>query len=179
MIGPTLTTERLILRPPEARDFPAWAAMMAQPSVYEQLGGLQPEAAVWRGFAAVTGAWVLSGASMFCAFERSTGRWVGRLGPWFPHGWPGPEVGWAVSPEFQRRGYAKEGATAAIDWVFDSVGWEEVVHIIAPTNRASQAVAQSLGSTLRGPTALPAPYAGTTVELWGQSRAQWRARTSP
>ena len=35
---------------------------------------------------------------MFSVFEKDSGRWIGRLGPWEPHGWPGKEVGWGIVP---------------------------------------------------------------------------------
>jgi RimJ/RimL family protein N-acetyltransferase len=73
-------------------------------------------------------------------------------------------------------GYATEGAIAAIDWAFDTLGWTEVIHTIAPDNIASQAVARRLGSTLRGPGRLPPPLEQATIEIWGQTREQWFAR---
>ena len=91
----------------------------------------------------------MNGFSMFSILERSTGRWVGRGGPFMSEGWPGTEVGWGVAADAQRKGYAKEAATAAIDWAFSSLGWSEVIHCISPDNAASIATARSLGSVLR------------------------------
>jgi RimJ/RimL family protein N-acetyltransferase len=68
------------------------------------------------------------------------------------------------------RGYATEGAAAAIDFAFDRLGWTEVIHAIAPDNVASQAVARKLGSINRGPGHLPAPFADSPVDIWGQER---------
>ena len=174
--GPTQETKRLILRPTAAEDFEPWAAYMADPDASRFIGGPQERAAAWRGMAAVTGAWVLQGFSMFSALEKSTGRWVGRLGPWMPADWPGTEVGWGLIPSAQGQGYAVEGSTAAIDWAFDTLGWTEVIHCIDPSNTPSQRVAQRLGSVNRGPGRYPAPFAAMPVEIWGQTREQWRAR---
>jgi RimJ/RimL family protein N-acetyltransferase len=124
----------------------------------------------------LAGSWALYGYSMFSYIEKETGRWVGRGGPWMPEGWPGTEVGWGVAPDRQRRGYAKEAATACIDWAFDELGWTEVIHCIDPSNTPSIAVAKSLGSTLLKPGfAAPAPL-NMTWDLYGQTREQWRAR---
>ena len=117
----------------------------------------------------------MQGFSMFSVIERLTQRWVGRLGPWMPDSWPGTEVGWGIIRDCCGRGYAVEGATSAIDWAFDELGWNEVIHAIDARNAASQAVARKLGSTLTGVGLLPAPI-DTTVEIWGQSRTAWRAR---
>jgi len=74
------------------------------------------------------------------------------------------------------RGYATEGAAAAIDWAFDRLGWTEVIHCIDPANAASQSVARRLGSAVRGRRWLPPPYNDDPVDIWAQSREAWRAR---
>lgn len=174
--GPVLTTERLTLRPIAGEDFDRWAEMMADPEASRFLGGPQPRAAAWRGMMTMAGAWAVTGVSMFSVIETSTGRWLGRLGPWTPEGWPGTEVGWGLHPDAWGQGYAVEGATAAIDYAFDVLGWDEVIHCIDPDNHGSIKVAQRLDSTNRGPVKLPAPLQDFPVEAWGQTRAQWKAR---
>src|SRR3546814_3105503 len=89
--GPLLVTERLILRPPAAEDFDAFAEMCAEPETMTYLGGACPRAQAWRHWSTIAGAWHIRGFSMFSVIERDTGEWVGRLGPWQPDGWPGPE----------------------------------------------------------------------------------------
>ena len=174
--GPTLETERLILRPTAAEDIEPWAAYMADAEASRFIGGPQERAVAWRGMASVAGAWALQGFSMFSIVEKSTGAWVGRLGPWVPDSWPGTEVGWGLIPAAQGLGYAVEGATAAIDWAFDTLGWTEVIHCIAPDNGPSQRVAERLGSSNRGPGLYPAPYQHMRVDIWAQTREQWRVR---
>lgn len=174
--GPTLFTERLILRPLAAEDFEAWADFHADPETMRFLGGVQSRAAAWRSLCAMAGAWSIRGFSMFAMIERSTGRWIGRTGPWQPEGWPGTEIGWGVARAFAGRGYAREAAGAALDFAFDVLGWNAVIHTINPDNTASIALAQRLGSTNAGPTTLPPPLDGLRVDAWGQSAAEWRAR---
>ncbi|HYD43650.1 MAG TPA: GNAT family N-acetyltransferase [Phenylobacterium sp.] len=176
MLGPTLETERLILRPPAPEDFDPWAEFMADEEASRFIGGPLVRAASWRGFCSMAGAWAMFGFAMFSVVEKSSGRWIGRLGPWVPEGWPGTEVGWGVVREAWGKGYATEGATAAIDWAFDHLGWTEVIHCIDPENTASQRVAQRLGSRNLGPTRMPAPFEHMPVDAWGQSREAWRAR---
>ena len=62
-----------------------------------------------------------------------------------------------------------------MDWVFDVLGWSEVIHCIARDNIASQVVARKLGSSNRGPGRLPAPFETTRIDIWTQTRAQWNA----
>ena len=176
MLGPTLETERLILRPPVAEDFDAWAAFMADAEAARFIGGQQPRSSAWRGFCSMAGAWAMFGFAMFSVVEKSSGRWVGRLGPWVPEGWPGTEVGWGIVREAWGKGYATEGATPAIDWAFDHLGWTEVIHCIDPQNVASQRVAERLGSKNLGPTRMPAPFEDLPVDAWGQSKHDWKLR---
>ncbi len=176
MTGPVLETERLTLRPIALEDFPRWAEMMADAEAAKFLGGAQPAATAWRGFMTMAGAWSLTGVAMFSLIERETGRWVGRIGPWQPEGWPGTEVGWGLHPDAQGKGYGVEAATATIDYAFDVLGWTEVIHCIDPENVPSQRLAERIGSRNQGPTRLPPPFHELTIDRWGQSREEWRAR---
>jgi RimJ/RimL family protein N-acetyltransferase len=176
MHGPIIETDRLILRPTAPEDFDAWAECLADPVVTRFLGGPQSRALAWRNFMTMGGSWSLLGFGMFSVIERSSGRWMGRLGPWEPEGWPGHEIGWGLVRESWGKGYATEGAAASMDWAFANLGWTDVIHSINPDNLASIAVAKKLGSTLLGPGELPEPFAGDRVDLWGQTREQWKAR---
>ena len=109
------------------------------------IGGTAERPLCWRQLMTMIGAWHATGVSMFSVVEKTSGRWLGRLGPWMPDGWPGPEVGWALVRDCWGRGYATEGSAAAIDWAFDHLGWDRVIHSISPDNVASQAVARKLG----------------------------------
>ena len=171
-----LETPRLVLRVPRADDFDAWAEMMSDEQTARFIGGVMPRAISWRGLMTVIGSWHAQGFAMFSVVEKSTGRWIGRLGPWMPEGWPGPEVGWAIVRDCWGRGYAMEGSIAATNWAFDTLGWTEVIHSIAPDNVPSQRLAARLGSRNRGPGRLPPPYQDAPIDIWGQSREEWRAR---
>lgn len=171
-----IETPRLILRVPGVEDLDPWAAMMLDEEAAKFIGGVMQRAVTWRALMTMIGAWHATGIAMFSVIEKDTGRWVGRLGPWMPDGWPGTEVGWAIVRERWGRGYAPEGAAAATDWAFDHLGWTDVIHSIDPANVASQAVARKLGSRNRGPGKLPPPFQDARIDLWGQTRDEWRAR---
>lgn len=176
-LGPTIETERLLLRPPCAADFEPYVKFIGDEQTARFIGGMQPRAVAWRQLATLAGGWALHGFCMFSFIEKATGRWIGRGGPWMPEGWPGSEVGWGIVADAQRKGYAKEAATAAIDWVFDALGWTEVIHCIDPANTPSIAVAHSLGSSLlRSGVSGPPPYESVQFDIYGQSREAWRAR---
>jgi RimJ/RimL family protein N-acetyltransferase len=161
---------------PRVEDLDPMSEMMADAETAKFIGGAAPRSVTWRALMTMIGAWHAHGFAMFSVFEKATGRWVGRLGPWMPEGWPGPEVGWTIVRDCWGRGYAPEGATAATNWAFDHLGWTHVIHSIDPANVASQVVARKLGSRNLGPGSLPAPFQDATVDIWGQTRDEWRAR---
>ena len=174
-IGPTLETPRLILRPPEAADFEPWAAFAADPLAARFLGGPQSRPVAWRSMCTVIGAWIVNGFSMFSVIEKTSSRWIGRVGPWAPEAWPRFEVGWGLAQHAWGNGYAVEAATAAMDWVVDVMGWTEITHAISSANAPSQKVAQRLGAHVLREDMLPDPL-NMAVEIWGQTRADWLAR---
>ena len=175
MSAPVLQTPRLLLRPPVEADLEGWAALMADATAARFIGGPQERPVAWRGMAAVAGCWTLRGFGLFSVIERASGRWVGRVGPWQPEGWPGPEIGWGLIPACWGRGYAIEAAAAAIDWALAALGWPEFIHLIAPQNTASAALASRLGSSLHGPGRMPPPLQDRRVDVWGQTAARWKS----
>ena len=170
--GPILETERLLLRVQQAGDFERYAEMLAHPSSLH-IGGPLLRHEAWRRFLQMPGAWVLQGFAMFSVVEKSSGRWMGQAGPWCPDGWPGTEVGYSFHMDARGKGYATEACAAAMDYAFDTLGWDEVIHSISPENTASQTVAQRLGSRNRGPGKLPPPLDVHAIEIWAQPRAEW------
>ena len=174
--GPLLVTERLILRPPAAEDFEAFAEMCTEEDTMRFIGGACSRSQAWRQWCTLAGAWHIRGYSMFSVVERATGEWVGRLGPWQPADWPGPEIGYGVRAKFAGLGYAFEGAVAACDFAVEFLKWDELMHCIDPANIRSQTLARRLGAANDGPTRLPAPFENATVDAWKQSADQWRAR---
>ncbi|WP_235524060.1 GNAT family N-acetyltransferase [Sphingomonas sp. Leaf33] len=164
------------MRPPERQDFDAFADFCADATTMRFLGGPKSRSAAWRVFTTIAGAWTIEGYSYWSVIARDTGRWVGRVGPWQPEGWPGTEVAWGVAPEFAGQGYAHEAAVAAMDYAVDVLGWSHLIHTIHPDNAPSIRLAQRLGSINEGPTSLPDPLGDFRVDAWGQSADRWRAR---
>lgn len=176
MRGVVIETERLILRPPQAEDFGGFCELMADEESARFIGGVQPREVVWRTLCVMSGAWTINGFSMFSVIEKETGRWIGRLGPWQPDGWPGTEVGWGLITSAQGRGLAMEGACAAMDYAVDVLGWTEIIHCIDPLNAPSIKLAERMGSGYLRTVEAPPPLAGKIWDVYGQSADQWRAR---
>lgn len=164
-----IETERLLLRPPEAADFEGFCELHGDERSAKFIGGLKSRPLSWRALATHIGHWHIRGFGMFSVVEKSTGDWIGRAGPWFPEGWLQPEVGWGLVPRAWGKGYATEAALALVDHAFEELGWDEVVHLIDPSNAASIALAERVGSVNTGRTHELTDY-GVTVGVWGQQR---------
>jgi RimJ/RimL family protein N-acetyltransferase len=172
-----IETEHLILQVPRANDLDGFVELMTDEEAARFIGKVQPPPVVWRGLAVMAGSWLLNGFGMFSVREKASGRWVGRVGPWQPWGWPGTEVGWGVIRSMWGKGYAHEASVASMDFAVDVLGWSDIIHSIHPDNTRSRNLAARLGSVNRGPGRLPAPYENDPIEIWGQTAAQWKART--
>ncbi len=172
--GPTIQIERLTLRPWRATDIEPNTAMLADPLSGRFItadGKPVTDAFVgWRNAAIMSGHWMLHGIGMFVVEERSSGTFVGRVGPWFPPGWPAFEVGWGIASSFRGKGYALEAARAAIDWSFATFELDEIIHTIDQENTASQAVARRLGAEKGREFDL----FGHAADIWVTSRRKWR-----
>lgn len=167
-----IETERLILRKidPE-RDFEAIARAMANESTVRYLG-MKPmnRQEAWRSMASIMGHWEIRGYGFFSLESKATGEWVGRVGPWYPEGWPAPEIGWTISPDHLRKGYATEAALASLDFAYKVLGWESVIHVILPGNVGSIGVAEKIGSRfLKTQEGIPG-ILDEEVLIYGQSR---------
>ena len=173
-----IETDRLILRLPQASDFEGYAELYGDGEAARHIGGALPRAAAWRKFLQMPGAWAIQGFAMFSVVDKASGEWLGQLGPWQPEGWPGTEVGWSLRRAAWGRGYATEAAVAAIDWTFDTLGWDEVIHCIDPENLASRRLAERLGSRILRRQRMPSPFEAHEVDVWGQPRDAWRTRRS-
>jgi RimJ/RimL family protein N-acetyltransferase len=146
----TLRTERLLLRQLREDDLDGYAAMCGDPKVMRYIGDGKTlsRAEAWRHLAMVLGHWQLRGYGLWAVEEQASGRFVGRIGCWKPEGWPEFEVGWMLRPEFWGRGYATEGARAALRFAFEELRQPHVISLIHPDNTASIRVAERLGETL-------------------------------
>ena len=143
---PTLTTERLILRPFREADLDAHAAMNADPRVMEFIGEVQDRAAAFRTMCAYMGHWYLRGFGPWAVEERATGAFVGRAGLTRFEPWPEVEVAYALAPSAWGRGYAGEVAARSLRYAHEVVGARGVVSHILAGNEASVRVADRLGA---------------------------------
>jgi RimJ/RimL family protein N-acetyltransferase len=168
---PAFETGRLLLRAFERDDVDRFAAISANPEVMRFIGNGQPldRAASWRAMASFLGHWTLRGYGQWAMVEKATGLLIGRVGLWNPEGWPGLEVGWLLDRSAWDRGYATEGAGAALDHAFEVVGADQIISAIQPENARSIRVAERIGEIYIGQTSVEA----RDVVVYGIDRARW------
>ena len=147
-LGPTLETDRLILRPIDMEaDLQGFSETFGDADTMRFLGGkTMDRAQTWRKMATFLGHHLTRGYSFMSVVEKDSGQWVGEVGPWYPEGWPGREIGWTLHPAHRGKGYASEAARACLDYVRHTLGWDSVIHVIEEGNFASEKVAEALGS---------------------------------
>lgn len=144
-----LRTERLLLRPFEVSDLEAFAQLNADPRVMEYFPSvLQREhsdhvAAVIRSDFEKQGWgwWAVSvaGGPSFIGFLGL--GWVKFSAPFTP----AVEVGWRLAFDSWGKGYATEGARAALRYGFEVLGFHEIVSFTLPQNLRSRRVMEKLG----------------------------------
>lgn len=159
---PTLETERLVLRGFAPGDVEAFTGFYAS-EASRFVGGPEDRIATWRRIAGYAGCWSLCGFGKFVAIEKESGRTVGIVGPWFAEGWPEPEIGWTLLPEFEGRGYAAEAAARSLIYAYDDLGWATAMSAIVPGNERSDRLARRLGARRDGSAEIR-PLG--TLEIW-------------
>lgn len=89
------------------------------------------------------------GWGFWAAEERASGKFMGFIGLHKPVAdlpfSPCVEVGWRLATAFWGKGYATEGARAALDYGFTTLDLAEIVSFTASINARSRAVMQRLG----------------------------------
>jgi len=142
-----LETERLVIRPWQPDDRPAFTAVMSHPEVTQYVHGGKPytEAEVDEWFARQARQLAEHGMCMGAIVEKSTNRVVG-LGGTQPLGTTSDlEIGWILARDAWGYGYATETVAAAMRHVLETLNRPRVVAIIDPGNEPSKRVAARLG----------------------------------
>lgn len=171
---PVLETERLVLRAPAARDFPAWRDfIVSDRGRFMRSTDTMTEALAWRGWAGLIGHWVMRGWGPFVFTTHDSDAGLGTAGPWAPINWPEFEIGWSVwSPANEGLGLVAEAARAALDHAYGVLGWSTAVSYIDPGNSRSAALAARLGARLDTAAALPQGETADTIGVWRHPRPE-------
>lgn len=145
---PTLETERMILRGPNAGDQDGFAAfLMSERAIYA--GGTQDKDKANTEFQAMIDFWNSFELGTFTMVRKDNGLAIGHVGGLKPEGWPEAEIGYSIwRDEDEGKGFASEGAMAVLDYAFNELGWKTAVSYVAPDNKRSIEMTERLGARL-------------------------------
>lgn len=142
-----LTTSRLVLRTHRPDDLPGFAALNADPLVYEQLGG-QPlsrehsdEIAEWA-----EECFEKDGLGLLAVERRSDGEYLGMCGLHHQESFPDDvEIAWRFASQHWGRGYATEAARAWLGYGFTELGLPRIISVTDLDNVRSIDLMKRLG----------------------------------
>jgi RimJ/RimL family protein N-acetyltransferase len=185
-----LETERLLLRPPEANDLDALAALGADPDVMRYIGpGTTYSRAVaeeWlarlleEGRVGVPGPPGLPG--WLVVIVKAGGGWAGLAALKILAGQhaeaigidPAVELGYRLGQHFWGQGYATEAAGALVRYGFEELGLPLITAIADARNQSSNRVLGKAGLVYRKTYTLD----GRTILFHSLSREEFRRATA-
>lgn len=177
---PELHTERLLLRAWRNDDLAPFAALNADPEVMHHFPALltreESDAAAGR----IRASFAERGFGLWAVEAPGQAAFIGMIGLAVPrfeaHFTPCVEIAWRLARAYHGRGYASEGARAALAFGFTQLGLDEIVSFTVLANQASRRVMEKLGMSHAGDFDHPLLPAGHRLQrhvLYRLSRAAW------
>jgi RimJ/RimL family protein N-acetyltransferase len=151
---PNVETRRLLLRGWRLDDVAPMTEINADPEVAPWLGFPDPSRTEER-IRAWLDHWQHRGFGLWAVQDKGTGAFIGRLGLVHHDDWNASthdaEIGWALARSAWGRGYATEGALAAMAFARE-IGLRRIISITRPDNIRSQRVMEKIGLAYAGRT---------------------------
>jgi RimJ/RimL family protein N-acetyltransferase len=147
MINPnTLRTARLVLTPVNGADIADLQAIKSDPRVFAiMLGGVRSPAQAAAELAEDVVGWGANGFGIWSIREAANSRFVGVTGLERRPDGRGVGLRFALWPEAQGRGLAREAAAAALRFGHDRAGLPRIIAVARASNFASRTVLGSIG----------------------------------
>lgn len=146
-----IRTERLVLRRWQETDRLPFQRLNADPRVMEFFPEPLTADASDALFDRIQAHIDRHGFGPFATELVETGAFLGFTGLFVPefdaHFTPAVEIGWRLAFESWGKGLATEGARAALDYGFNTLGMEHIVSFTVPANQRSRRVMEKLGMT--------------------------------
>jgi len=146
-----IETPRLLLRRWRPEDLAPFAAMNADPRVMEFFPAALDRAQTAAMVERIEKGLSERGFGLWAAELKATKEFIGFIGLSVP-GEPLPfspcvEIGWRLAYAQWGKGYATEGARAALEFGFGPLGLDEIVSFTAARNARSRVVMTKIGMT--------------------------------
>lgn len=149
----TIKTSRLILRQWQDSDLAPFAALNADPRVREFFPGLMSREESDHSVKLASDHIARCGWGFWAASLIETGEFIGFIGledVYFQaHFTPAVEIGWRLAFNHWRKGYATEGAKAALKYGFETLRLDQVVSFTTIGNIRSRHVMEKIGMHYR------------------------------
>lgn len=144
-----IKTKRLILRPWKEEDFDSFAQLNADPRVMEFFPGVLTREESDQFANRICLAMKEQGWGLWAVSIPDGADFIGYIGLAPVHFvadfTPTIEVGWRLAYDFWNKGYATEGAQAAIKYGFETLHLNEIVSFTAINNIRSRRVMEKIG----------------------------------
>jgi RimJ/RimL family protein N-acetyltransferase len=178
-----IETDRLILRDWREEDIDPFIRHTNVEPVMRWLGGVQADDQIREIIRTRLMRWQVDRGFTFWAVERKAdGALLGFCGLKIADSPGSPiegeyEVGWRLREDAWGQGYAKEAATASLDFAFDRLAAEQVVAITVHQNAPSWGLMKRLGMRRREALDYDDPRFPelNPVIIYSIARAEWRA----
>ncbi|OGN55311.1 MAG: GNAT family N-acetyltransferase [Chlamydiae bacterium RIFCSPHIGHO2_12_FULL_44_59] len=145
----TVRTKRLILRPWQESDLEPFAQLNADPRVREYFPGILSREESDASVKLMSNHIEKCGWGFWAASLIETGEFIGMIGledVYFKaHFTPAVEIGWRLAFDYWGKGYATEGAQAALQYGFESLNLNEIVSFTTLENMRSRHVMKKIG----------------------------------
>ncbi len=175
-----IETERLILRDWREDDVAPFLEHTNTPAVMRWLGGVLPEDKARERLSERLMRWQEQRGFTFWVVERKKDREVlGFCGLKLADDEGSPvfgdhEIGWRLREDAWGQGYAKEAASATLDFAFDTLRVPHVVSLTVIGNEPSWGLMERLGMTRRPDLDYGGPeWAQTPVIVYRIERREW------
>ncbi|HXT80245.1 MAG TPA: GNAT family N-acetyltransferase [Acetobacteraceae bacterium] len=144
----SMRTARLVLTPVSGADLPDLCAIKADPRVFAvMLGGVRNAQQVAADLARDVAAWGADGFGIWAIREAANGAFVGVTGLQDRPDGRGIALRFALWPEAQGRGLAREAAAAALRFGHEQAGLPRIVAVARASNFSSRMVLGGIGMT--------------------------------
>ncbi|MCQ3829329.1 GNAT family N-acetyltransferase [Microbulbifer elongatus] len=101
--------------------------------------------------------------------ELKDGTPIGQAGLLRRDGLDDVDIGFAFLPQYRGQGFARESATAVMDWGKQQLALKRIVAIASPDNQRSIRLLEKLGLEKEGPVTLPGSDEQLLLMGWNQS----------
>ena len=134
-----IETERLYLREMTENDFEALKKVLADPEIMLHYPCVFDEAKVKNWIQRNIDRYRIFGFGLWAVCLKETGEMIGDCGLTMQlvNGQIKPEIGYHIRADKQRKGYAKEAASAVRDWTFTHTPFNIIYSYMKYTNEAS------------------------------------------